>query len=392
MINNSADFKKIRNLIQDMDIVKKRQDLSNNVGKIPYLQSYIKKHFGIEVSELGFSAIQYLYELDKKKYLENTYLNRAELEEAFLQIKEGKKVTLDLKVVPVNKLFLKIGTKYFVKVDAFTYIFVSTGISSTGGSIINLYFFGKHAPREFRKLFKILSENYKTGKSLYVKVYEKGSFKIKKRIQELTDHLFIIPQSTSDKIYNYLDKSLKLSKDLFNKHGLIKNPGIILYGEPGTGKSSIINSFALRYNAEIIYFQASHIVNCIEEYTEGTVPTRYPNNPTIIVFEDIDILCKTRDDVETCEDKENFNTLLQFLDGPLQVPGIIKVATTNRIEALDKALIRQGRFDLQIEMTGLCEEDAKKMCDNFNVSYDVLKEEEFPINPAYLQSKIIQNL
>ena len=391
MIHNKADFKKISGIMKDIDVVKKQQELYNKVEKIPYLTSCIKHHFGIEVGNIGFHAIQYLYELDKKKYLENTYLNSIELNEAFLKIKEGKDDILDLNSLPYSKLCVKPETKYFVKVDMFTYVFVSTMLTPSGNKSFKIYFFGKHAPREFRKLLNYISDNGDDRK-LHVAVYNNHRFSIKRYIHDLSDHLFIMPQSTSDTIYNYLDKSLKLSKTLFNKHGLIKNPGIILYGEPGTGKSSIINSLALRYNADVVYFQATCIVECNEEYMDGRILDTYPKNTTIIVFEDIDVLCKTRDDVETNEYKENFNALLQFLDGPLQIPGIIKIATTNRIEALDEALIRKGRFDLQIEMTRLCKEDAKKMCDNFNISYDVLEGEEFPINPAYLQSKIIQNL
>lgn len=113
--------------------------------------------------------------------------------------------------------------------------------------------------------------------------------------------------------------------------------------------------------------------------------------PIFCIYEDIDTIVTDRNDSKEKDYRKNFNNLLQVLDGYLSVPYTINIATTNHIEKLDEAITRAGRFDLQIELKGLTEDLAKKMCDKHKVSYDILDDEEFPINPSYLQTKIIAN-
>ena len=60
---------------------------------------------------------------------------------------------------------------------------------------------------------------------------------------------------------------------------------------------------------------------------------------------------------------------------------------------MDRALIRDGRFDIKIHMDDMNESDAKEMCKNFSVSdNEILCNEKFPINPSYLQNKITMHI
>ena len=73
--------------------------------------------------------------------------------------------------------------------------------------------------------------------------------------------------------------------------------------------------------------------------------------------------------------------------------GAIVVATTNYPERLDPALKRSGRFDIWVEMDDLSEEYAVEMVKNRGCDPDeVLEGQEFPINPAYLEQIIIENI
>ncbi len=79
----------------------------------------------------------------------------------------------------------------------------------------------------------------------------------------------------------------------------------------------------------------------------------------IVLFEDIDTLFLNRDD-STVTDKDYnniINKLLQFLDSNTSPTDVIFIATTNHIERLDKALLRDGRFDLKVKVEGLKKED-----------------------------------
>ena len=71
---------------------------------------------------------------------------------------------------------------------------------------------------------------------------------------------------------------------------------------------------------------------------------------SVVVLEDIDVLVSKRDNSVTSADKENFQALLQLLDGINSCKKTIFLATTNYIDRLDPALIRDGRFDIKIEM------------------------------------------
>lgn len=109
---------------------------------------------------------------------------------------------------------------------------------------------------------------------------------------------------------------------------------------------------------------------------------------SVVVLEDIDVLVSKRDNSVTSADKENFQALLQLLDGINSCKKTIFLATTNYIDKLDPALIRDGRFDIKIEMKNFDYDEAVKMCNKFEVDSEViLRDEQFPINPAYLQNK-----
>lgn len=111
---------------------------------------------------------------------------------------------------------------------------------------------------------------------------------------------------------------------------------------------------------------------------------------SVVVLEDIDVLVSKRDNSVTSADRENFQALLQLLDGINSCKRTIFLATTNYIDRLDPALIRDGRFDIKIEMKNFDYDEAVKMCNKFEADSEViLRDEQFPINPACLQNKII---
>ena len=76
------------------------------------------------------------------------------------------------------------------------------------------------------------------------------------------------------------------------------------------------------------------------------------------------------------------------------MPNVVFIATTNDLDSLDEAIIRDGRFDLKICMDNIDEPTAKEMCKGLYLTdeqtTELLKDEAYPINPAYLQNKIIQ--
>lgn len=190
------------------------------------------------------------------------------------------------------------------------------------------------------------------------------------------------------------------SENEFKEYGLNFNLGILLYGKPGTGKTSLIKLIASETGYSIVNINLSNIQRSIqslkrvglEYYSRVGMGSQINlNHELIIVMEDFDFIFGNREELVDKEDKKNVNDLLQMLDGFTNIGSeIIFVATTNKLETLDDAITREGRFDIKIEMTEFDKESAIKMCKKFKVDESALEGESYPINPAYLQSKILK--
>uniref|UniRef100_A0A8R7UXZ6 AAA+ ATPase domain-containing protein n=1 Tax=Triticum urartu TaxID=4572 RepID=A0A8R7UXZ6_TRIUA len=164
-------------------------------------------------------------------------------------------------------------------------------------------------------------------------------------------------------------------KDYYASIGKTWKRGYLLFGPPGTGKSTMIAAMANFLNYDV-YDELTTVKNNTELKrlfidTEGK---------SIIVIEDIDCSIdltgkrgkkgkKKKDDDED-KDKETKVTLsgvLNFIDGLWSACGgeRIIVFTTNHKENLDPALIRRGRMDMHIEMSYCCFESFKVLAKNY---------------------------
>ncbi len=128
--------------------------------------------------------------------------------------------------------------------------------------------------------------------------------------------------------------------------------GILLYGPPGTGKTLIAKAVAGEAKATFIYSSGSEFV---EKYVGvGAKRVRMiferarKESPSIIFIDEIDALGAKRNTESNNEKDQTLNQLLIELDGFNNVNNVIVIAATNRIDLLDDALLRPGRFDRKI--------------------------------------------
>ena len=145
--------------------------------------------------------------------------------------------------------------------------------------------------------------------------------------------------------------------DLFTAVGIEPPKGVLLHGPPGTGKTILAKAVAQSTEATFMRVVGSEFV---QKYIgEGARLVRElfemakTSSPTIIFIDELDAIGARRMDGATSGDREVQRTLMQILaemDG-FDARGEVKlIAATNRLDMLDPALLRPGRFDRVIEI------------------------------------------
>lgn len=206
-------------------------------------------------------------------------------------------------------------------------------------------------------------------------------------------------------VYGAHVAELKERLDLFVHHpewyaerGIPHSLGVLLHGVPGGGKTSTIKAIARDTNRHIFnlslraFTTQKQLLNLfynenvtVQTADDGMVTLKIPLNRRVYVIEDIDCLtdvvldrrlvaaAASQDDAGAAASPGEGITLsflLNLLDGVLETPGRILVITSNYPEKLDRALVRPGRIDVNIEFTYAGREFIKEMFDRFyNVSH-----------------------
>ena len=144
---------------------------------------------------------------------------------------------------------------------------------------------------------------------------------------------------------------------LFEKIGIDPPSGVLFHGPPGCGKTLLAKAVARETHATFIKVVSSEFVK--KYIGEGAKLVREvfklgrDKSPSIIFLDEIDAIGATRTDSSISGDREVQRTLMQLLselDG-FDARGDVKViAATNRVDILDEALLRPGRFDRKIEI------------------------------------------
>lgn len=145
--------------------------------------------------------------------------------------------------------------------------------------------------------------------------------------------------------------------DAYTEMGAKIPKGALLYGPPGTGKTLLARAVAGEAGVPFISVSGSEFVQVFVGVGAARVrdlfKTARENAPCIIFIDEIDAVGRARGGASGGNDEreQTLNQLLVEMDGFDSNTGVITIAATNRLDILDEALTRAGRFDRKIEIT-----------------------------------------
>ena len=167
-------------------------------------------------------------------------------------------------------------------------------------------------------------------------------------------------KSELEEIVNFLNEPKK-----FLKYGVKLPKGVLLVGPPGVGKTLIARAVAGEANVPFYYQSGSSFVQIYVGMGAKRVRELFlqakANSPSIIFIDEIDAVGKARNGSSNDEREATLNELLTQMDGFDGNSTVIVIAATNKIEVLDDALLRAGRFDRRVFINLPNLEDRKKI-------------------------------
>ena len=139
----------------------------------------------------------------------------------------------------------------------------------------------------------------------------------------------------------------------FSRYGARAPKGVMLYGPPGTGKTLLARALAGEAKAPFFAMSGADFVQVYVGVGASRIRELFKKarkaGGGVIFIDEIDAIGKKRDSGND-EREQTLNALLTEMSGFSESEGIMVVAATNRLDTLDAALLREGRFDRRIEV------------------------------------------
>lgn len=217
-------------------------------------------------------------------------------------------------------------------------------------------------------LLNLLNQNKATMTYEMMEVYKEFSIKFGRRkfidkedeeanCKRLTWNSMAGMEEVKKEVKRYVEFPLKNS-DIYDLFKIKQSKGILLFGPPGCGKTLLAKILADQCKVEFFPVKCAEILRAYKGESEINVREVFrkakENKPAIIFFDEIDALAEKRGSSDT----KIVEQMLLEMDGVDELKNVFVIGATNRIDAVDEALLRPGRFDKLI-FIGLPDYDSR---------------------------------
>jgi len=228
--------------------------------------------------------------------------------------------------------------------DVFGDIFGSMGFGNLGGGVSQIRFVVVNA-----------------NPNQPIRVTENTEVLLNPKAVELTEDN--LPEITYEDIGGLSDEVKKIREmveipmkhpEIFQKLGIEPPKGVLLHGPPGTGKTLLAKAVANETEAHFILLNGPEIMSKFYGESEKKIRDIFDdaekNAPSIIFIDEIDAIAPKREDVHGEVERRVVSQILTMMDGLKGRGKVIVIGATNRVNSLDPALRRPGRFDREINI------------------------------------------
>jgi len=179
--------------------------------------------------------------------------------------------------------------------------------------------------------------------------------------EPIKEEMLRVPQVSYEDIGGLREEIMKIREmielplkhpELFERLGIDPPKGVLLHGPPGTGKTLIAKAVANESGASFFTINGPEIMSKFygqsEENLRKTFEEAEKNSPSIIFIDEIDAIAPKREEVHGEVERRVVSQMLTLMDGLKGRGKVIVIGATNRVDSIDPALRRPGRFDREI--------------------------------------------